>query len=64
MLSRRTLVWASLGKSKTLLKNNQSKRTGCMAQMIERLPSQHDALSLTPGQAKKKASYKVLVSNF
>jgi hypothetical protein len=51
---RRIMVQAGLGKSKTLFQNKESKKTKCVAQMVEYLTLQFKALSSNPTATKKE----------
>jgi hypothetical protein len=48
-------------KARPCLQNNQSKRAGGVAQMVESLPSRCEALSPNPSMAKKYINkYKLI----
>jgi hypothetical protein len=49
-------------KVRTYLKNNQSQRTGGMAQVAKCLPNKHKALSITKKKKKKKKSKESYLS--
>jgi hypothetical protein len=53
--NRRIMVQASLGiKTDLISKMTDTQRVGCMAQVVEHLPSKHEALSLPLVLPKKK----------